>query len=689
MKLEYFDNVLCVEGGWLYDENGGNVMSKANYDKLTRVNKETNTSTMRVIRRGCKSTPALIAYESVPDHFQKIIELKVGDPYAATRFKHFTDLLEADPKAVEFFSNYKLVDSRNLPADTQREYCTNAMFLNAIGTLVKNRRARRRALGGQQNDVWAPVAKVVEQLKDSYKHTLPSNPRRLYDRFRKYRKEGYPSLIHKNFCNDHSRKVDEQIEHLILALACMDNKPYFKGKHGSVHDMYLQFLGGAIANVVDVTTGEIFNREDFMNDKGEPIVVSDSTIWNYLSLPKNRVIISQYRNDAKYNNDHFRPHHHRHAPVYSFSKISMDDRDLPRKMKDGNRVKVYYAYDVASTAVIGASYNRKKDTSLFIDCMRDMFQFIETNNLGQPLEVEVEHHLVNNFKDGLMKANMLFNHVRWCAPGNSQEKRAEHFNRSKKLGYEKRYQVGIGRPFAKLEANRPKQQMTWKEGDDRKLVEKTYEFEELVADDRQTIEAYNNDLHPNQKLYKGKTRLEVLKENQNPNVAQVNKSLLYKYIGNATNTSIRRNGYLQVQGEFYQLESVDVIDYLKPNDYKVTAYWLHNGDGVIDRVYVYQGDLFIGTCEKIETYNEATVEMTDADHAARRKQIEYIDSYNEKVKAGKKRSGKAVILAPVNEDNAPVEVFTPKKASEPNYDFDNEAADNTDAPDINNAINNF
>ena len=665
MQLEYFENTLCVEAGWLYDKNRGDVMTKPNYDRLRR------NETLNLVRRGCKGTPALIAYESIPERFQKIIELKVGDPYAATRFKHFVDLLKADADAQTFFSSYMLADGRHLKPDTQKEYNINAMFLNAIGVLVKNRRAQRRALGGQQKDVWAPIANVVAQLKDNYKHTLPSNPRRLYDRYRRYKKEGYTSLIHKNFCNDHSRKVNEQIESLIIALACMDNKPYFKGNHGSVHDMYLQFLGGAI-QPVDVHTGEIYNADDFKNNDGTPIVISDSTVWNYLSTPKNRVIISQFRNDKKYNEDTFTPHHHRHAPLYSFSKISMDDRDLPRKAMDGRRPKVYYAYDVASGCVIGASYSRDKDTSLFIDCMRDMFHFIETNDLGQPLEVEVEHHLVNQFKHDLMKAGMLFNHVRWCVPGNSQEKRAEHFNRAKKYGYEKRYQAGIGRFSSKLEANRPIQEHTWKAGEDRKLKEKLFDFDELVADDRRTIEAYNNDLHPKQKLYPGKTRTQVLKENQNPNTAQVNKSLLYKYIGNATDTSIRRSQYLQVQGEKYVLPTPDLIDYLEPNNYKVTAYWLPNANGTIDQVYVYQGDLFIGECKKVETYNEAKAEQTEKDVAAHAAQAEYVDAYRQKVKEGKKRVSKVRILQPTVEDDAPVETFTPKSTDLPNYNFDND-----------------
>ena len=107
-------------------------------------------------------------------------------------------------------------------------------------------------------------------------------------------------------------------------------------------------------------------------------------------------------------------------------------------MHDGNRVKAYYAYDVCSGALTGAAYSRKKDTDLYIGCLRDMFRFLDRRSLGLPLEMEVENHLVNQFEDDLMRAGNLFPFVRWCAPTNSQEKHAEQFNRAKKYGYEKR-----------------------------------------------------------------------------------------------------------------------------------------------------------------------------------------------------------------------------------------------------------
>lgn len=64
-------------------------------------------------------------------------------------------------------------------------------------------------------------------------------------------------------------------------------------------------------------------------------------------------------------NNAYRPYHLRSIGEFSLSKVSLDDRDLPRPMKDGNRVKAYYAYDVVSGAVVGYAYNRYKTTELF------------------------------------------------------------------------------------------------------------------------------------------------------------------------------------------------------------------------------------------------------------------------------------------------------------------------------------
>jgi hypothetical protein len=50
-----------------------------------------------------------------------------------------------------------------------------------------------------------------------YPHTLPTNDRRLKDRYNQYQKGGYEILIHKNFCNKNSAKVDDDVKESVIA----------------------------------------------------------------------------------------------------------------------------------------------------------------------------------------------------------------------------------------------------------------------------------------------------------------------------------------------------------------------------------------------------------------------------------------------------------------------------------------
>ena len=207
--MEYYNNILCVEAGWLINEVG--VLSNTNYDALVQRRQ------LNVVRRGCLNTPALVAYDSIPERFRKLIADKYGDPRKKITINVLQDKIEQDPIASEYYSEYLLPNKRHLPANVQLEYYTNAVLLNACGRMISDRRSFRRSRGGNAPRMWEELAKLIEDLTSAtYPHSLPAHPRRLEDRYKRYMAEGYQSLIHRNFCNKSAAKVNDDIKESML-----------------------------------------------------------------------------------------------------------------------------------------------------------------------------------------------------------------------------------------------------------------------------------------------------------------------------------------------------------------------------------------------------------------------------------------------------------------------------------------
>ena len=625
--MEYYGKILCIS---YHDLTGGDnpVMSVPNYKKLSA------NGNINVVRQGKGlGNYALVEIATLPTRFRERIREKYGDLEAEILKNWFGTHFHVDAKAREFYTKFRFENGESLPPERIQEYTVNASVIEAVLAVMADRVLMRKAMkGGPVN--WGEMCGAISYYQSEFGHTLPLSANRFKKRVHDFKAHGYESLISGKFLNQNRRKVTYGIERLLLAIDAQPEQPF----NTTVWEQYNQFLQGGL-ELFDPDTGEVLNPADFTDKDGNPIVLSPTTVAAYLNKPANKALRAKLHMSQWDFNNSYRPYHLRHAGEYSLSKVSLDDRDLPRPMKDGVRVKAYYAYDVVSGAVVGYAYNRLKTAELFLDCMRNMFQTLERGGMYIPAELEVEHHLVSDFADGLMQAGVVFPLIRWCNPGNSREKRAEHFNRQKKYGVEKLTQAGIGRWWARLEVNRPKEEKVYDEKNNTWKV-KAYTFDELVADDIRAIGEYNNQLHPNQKRYPGMTRWDVLCRTQNPDLRPWDKAVLYRYIGEHTETTIRQNAYLTVNYEQYRLSSPEVIGRLAARNYKVDAYWLADADGKVDEVYIYQGGRLVDTCKRVVRYNEATAEQTEADKAAYTEQAKYVAKFDKMMKDGKiKRVG--------------------------------------------------
>lgn len=646
-----------VHPSTLSEEELAPILSVPNYKKLA-ARKEIN-----VVRKGRGlGGYVLVEVATMPLRFQEKIKLKYGDMKEDVIKNWLGSHYHIDAKAREFYTRFRFDNGDALPPEHIQEYTVNASVIEAVMRAMEDATFMRKAMkAGPVN--WGELAGAISYYQAEFGHTLPVSSNRFKKRVNDFKANGYESLISRKFMNQNRRKVTYDIERLLLSIDAQPEQPF----NTTVWEQYNMFVQGDL-ELYDPETGEVLNPADFTDKDGNPLVLSPATVANYLNNPKNKALRAKLHMSQWDFNNAYRPYHLRSIGEFSLSKVSLDDRDLPRPMKDGNRVKAYYAYDVVSGAIVGYAYNRYKTTELFLDCMRNMFQTLDRNGMYIPAELEVEHHLVSDFADGLMQAGTVFPLIRWCNPGNSREKRAEHKNREKKYGVEKRTQVGIGRWYAKLEANRPKEEKVYDEKNNTYKV-KTYSYEELVADDIRAIQTFNAQPHPNQKRYPGMSRWDVLCAHQNPNLAPWDKAVLYRFIGQHTETTIRQNTYCTVMYNQYGLPSPEIIEKLEPRNYKVDAYYLPDADGTINEVYIYQNGRYIATCKPVARYNENTAEQTEADKAAYTEQSKYVAQFDKMMKDGKiKRVGilakeEAKLITEVQAEAVPL----PTQAEEDDY----------------------
>ncbi len=614
--MEYYGNKLCISYPEFVDSG---IVSVANYKQLA------SRGRIDVVRHGggASGCCALIAIDSLPSKYKAAVE-KMYPGGDEVRIKTWVlSNYEMDQAAVAFFHDCSKTGI-DLGEKKKREYIINASVLNCCIKLYERARDSQRLFGGRYN--WDMMTKTIETLREELGHTLPASTLRFRKKVNDYKRNGYGCLISGKFGNQSARKVDYKTKQLVRGLAVLPNKPY----NSNVHEMYISFVCGEL-DVYDPKTGELFNPDDFTDKNGDPKFLSESTINNILNEPATKMLIEKSLSSWSTFMHEQKPYMHRHSGQFSLSQITMDDVDLTRKLKDTKqRVHAYYAYDVVSQCVIGASYARKKDERLVVDCFRDMFRLIARNDWGIPAGIEVENHLMSQYKEGFLKAETVFQFVRFCAPLNSQEKYAEPLNGAKKRSVIHKNHEGIGRFYGKGKWRQEYQKIS---DETNELYEdkEYFTWEQLVADDRKDNEEWNNTLHPNQKMYPGMTRWQVLEANINPNLLPYDARTLAYHIGERVETSIRRNSTVRVAHEDWWLSSTSVLERLEPNNYKVTACYLPDDEGAPQEVFIYQKGKYIDTVEKVNTYSRVMAEQTEEDQAAFVEQQKKIAKFNKYV----------------------------------------------------------
>lgn len=654
MKYLPGTNTICLT----YKELVPKIISEDNFRQLKKRG-EGRVGGMRVHGRNGPYTECLIEYESLRPQDKALVVKHYGEPKDYIATEPLKELVTVDTKALQWYATYNLNQGgkeKFLPLAYQLKYARQCDWLGAIHKLMVNKKATKDILNISILQLWANFSMLINNDEwcnvttldgKQLHHELPTSIDRLQRRYWLYRDKGYEGLVEAwRFGNDHNRKVTPKIENLILSLAAQPHKPY----NSEICIEYRKFMTGD-KQIVDLETGEVFDPKDFyiiapkqgkVKNKDKkllltiPYALAESTVDYYIKKPGNQAIINKGRMKQLDYNTMYRPSVKRLAPSYAFSKITMDDLDIPFKDHEGQRsVKSYQIFDVCSGAVIGVSFSRDKNIDLIREAIRDMYRLIIRNNWGMPFEIEFEKHLTSNMTGGVdqdgkiyedvLTAGTVFPATRMCIGGNAKEKRAEGFIRVKKYGQQKKRPGFQARFYARLLTNRLNSDQ-----------DKTrYSYEEIVNNELADIAAHNSELHPKQDLYPGLTRWDVLVQNQNPNLPQYKPHQVIQYIGYSTTTSIRA-GVARVSYGDYQLPDINLIQDTKYNG-EIVAYYLPDENGMVNSVFLFEDGHFLCEAKEKVGFQEAIAEQGAHDIAIMQEQFGQQSAFDAMVRKGKQR----------------------------------------------------
>lgn len=647
MIVEYH-NRMAIPAKLLYEDLG--LIKYQDYQTKVRRGK-----IIRLRKGKGSGNCALIDLESLPFEYKRVIAAKFPNPKKVAETNAFADFIEEDTEAIAFFQKFRNANGSALKASHITRHSNEAAILNGFHKKIDGI-LKHSSKGATTRGFWKKACGVLDGLQDRWPHKLPRTQKRLREKYDRFIQHGNRSLL-KGWDNQNSRVVNEEIEALLNSIYCQ----YFKPNAAQVQGDYQSFLEGK-KDIVNSRTGEIYDRTTY-----EP--VSDSTVYNYLTKWESQVVTHSRRSN---NRIQFGARHRAYASFttdYAGSILSLDDRDLPWKMHNGKRAIAYIAADVNSECFIGWAFSRPaqrdddkvygKNLRLVNNMFQNLFQQLDYYGVNMPAEVEVENHLMSTLKETTLKENNLFRHVRFAAPENPQEKSIERIFRRLRYQYDKKQNGGKGwlpRPHARDEANQNRMEDTEKY---------TYDYEEIVSMAMDSMMQWNEALHPNQKKYPGKSRMDVWMDNQNPNLLPIDWRNVARYVGNKTESSVSRYE-VRCNNQIWRLETPELANKTGNNGREIDAYWIERSEGAIDRIFLYKKNSDDFLCEALpkEVAHKAQIEQTNDDKNIIGKNYRYNKGIEKHIKEGKDNLA-PVVLLDVDETEMPTDHTVETVADEP------------------------
>src|SRR3569833_1553365 len=515
------------------------------------------------VQLGGNGRQMLINYDTLP----KEVKNAIPD---TRKVNHVLEMFyKDDAGAVDFYTTYK-DEHGTLTTELQERYITNASVLKAVLALRQARIDERKSKSGSIANVASTLCsdahsfQSILMAKHQVQHTLPENQRCFMDALNTFEREGYKSLITGKRGNQNTRKVTDETLNLLRSLFAGRGK---KPTATEVHREYDAFVGGYI-EVINNATGEVFNPSDFKK-------LSDATVKSYMASWNSKIGTYALRSgNRQVLMGQFKTPPSLDKPKYAGSIISIDDRQPPFKMPNGNRVWFYNGIDLGSEAFTCWVHGDTKE-GIILEFYRQLVRNYAEWGFIIPAELEAVASLNCSFTNTFLREGALFQHVRIEA-NNARGKRIERYFGSLRYEIEKDREGWLARPGAQRESNQAAVP-----------VEKVprIPYSEIVENALTDIETWNNQPHS---VHTHMSRWQVFCDKQHPDLKPTNYAAILPYIGYKTDTSCNV-GIIRLNRQEFLLGNdgkiclgANLINLMKQVEgINIDVYWLDDNHGAV------------------------------------------------------------------------------------------------------------
>ncbi|MEG1478951.1 MAG: hypothetical protein RSC20_05470, partial [Clostridiales bacterium] len=268
------------------------------------------------IRRGCRETPALIEFATMPEKLRASVkEALGGDVKKIAEKDTLRGMFVISQEALVAYRRYRTDEGKPLTENKIEEYTINASVIIAIQKYYNWRASYVKSKSSKgPKKIWQQIAEYVQELKcgpEPINHTLQKNHRRLQEEVNKFNGNNFNDLVSGKIGTRNAEKVQPIAQSWILA-RWMDNVKHVPG-----------------------TTELMVEYNEKAPQMGWKLIKSAQTLINFLYKPDVHDIWYAQRHGELAYKEKF---------VYQQSTVMPSMRDS-LWYSDGTKLNFYYRYE--------------------------------------------------------------------------------------------------------------------------------------------------------------------------------------------------------------------------------------------------------------------------------------------------------------------------------------------------------